>query len=95
MVGSLILLDNKHIFVNQLKMLKLPVDGSVVTRFVQFADWGNICGELLGAASKTIYEGRIEMAWIRKKSRSWLRIRLKSKENDILGRTSFRSSGES
>ncbi|MBA0857712.1 hypothetical protein Goshw_016028 [Gossypium schwendimanii] len=46
--------------------LGLPVDGSVVTGFVQSADWGAICGELLGMAPETIYGGWIEMAWIRK-----------------------------
>lgn len=48
--------------------LGLPVDGSVVTGFVQFADWGVVCGELLGSAPETIYRGWIEMAWIRKNS---------------------------
>ncbi|MBA0713866.1 hypothetical protein Golax_012869, partial [Gossypium laxum] len=46
--------------------LGLPVDGSIVTGFVQSADWGAICGELLGTAPETIYGGWIEMAWIRK-----------------------------
>ncbi|KAK5774903.1 hypothetical protein PVK06_042765 [Gossypium arboreum] len=48
--------------------LRLPVDGSVVTGSVQSADWGTVCGDLLGVASETIYGGQIEMTWIRKKS---------------------------
>ncbi|KAA3455992.1 serine/threonine-protein phosphatase 7 long form-like protein [Gossypium australe] len=43
--------------------LGLPMDGSVVTESVQSGDWRGVCGELLGSVSKTIYGGRIEMAW--------------------------------
>ncbi|MFQ6627077.1 hypothetical protein Gotur_005582, partial [Gossypium turneri] len=46
--------------------LWLPVDESVVTGSIQSADWGAVCGDILGAASEMIYGGRIEMAWIRK-----------------------------
>ncbi|MBA0797925.1 hypothetical protein Gohar_008575 [Gossypium harknessii] len=45
--------------------LGLSVDGSVLTRFVQSADWGAICYDLLGAISNNIYRGRIEMGWLR------------------------------
>ncbi|KAK5771486.1 hypothetical protein PVK06_047690 [Gossypium arboreum] len=44
----------------------LPVDGSVVTGSVKFADWGAVCLDLLGVILETIYGGQIEMAWIRK-----------------------------
>ncbi|MBA0702768.1 hypothetical protein Goari_022248, partial [Gossypium aridum] len=53
---------------SSIRRLGLPVDGSVVTGSVQFADWGVVCGELLGSAPETIYRGWIEMAWIRKNS---------------------------
>ncbi|MFQ6628586.1 hypothetical protein Gotur_007431 [Gossypium turneri] len=39
--------------------LGLSVDGSVLTRFVQSADWGAICYDLLGAISNNIY--RVEI----------------------------------
>ncbi|KAK5785873.1 hypothetical protein PVK06_040494 [Gossypium arboreum] len=45
--------------------LGLPVDGSTLTGFVQSADWGAICYDLLGAISDNIYEGRIEIGWLR------------------------------
>ncbi|MBA0753017.1 hypothetical protein Gogos_021016, partial [Gossypium gossypioides] len=45
--------------------LGLPVDGSVLTGSVQFADWGAICYDLLGAISDNIYGGWIEMGWLR------------------------------
>ncbi|MBA0794247.1 hypothetical protein Gohar_018597, partial [Gossypium harknessii] len=48
--------------------LGLSVDRLVVTGSVSFADWGVVCGELLGLAPETIYRGWIEMAWIRKNS---------------------------
>ncbi|MBA0763781.1 hypothetical protein Gotri_013190 [Gossypium trilobum] len=46
--------------------LWLPVEESVVTGSIQSADWGAVCGDILGATSEMIYGGRIEMAWIRK-----------------------------
>ncbi|MBA0672993.1 hypothetical protein Goklo_024857, partial [Gossypium klotzschianum] len=46
--------------------LWLPVDESVVTESIQSANWGAVCGDILGANSEMIYGGRIEMAWIRK-----------------------------
>ncbi|MBA0634327.1 hypothetical protein Godav_024499 [Gossypium davidsonii] len=42
------------------------VDGSVVIKSIQFADWVALCGDLLSVAPETIYGGRIEMNWIRK-----------------------------
>ncbi|KAH1046173.1 hypothetical protein J1N35_036957 [Gossypium stocksii] len=45
--------------------LGLPVDGSVVTESAQFADWGAVCYDLLGAISDNIYRGQIEMGWLR------------------------------
>ncbi|MBA0688219.1 hypothetical protein Goari_006022 [Gossypium aridum] len=42
------------------------VDGSVVIRSIQFANWVAVCGDLLSVAPETIYGGRIEMNWIRK-----------------------------
>ncbi|MBA0776737.1 hypothetical protein Gotri_011694 [Gossypium trilobum] len=62
----------------------LPVDRSIVTGFVQFADWGVVCLDLLGTVPETIYRGLIEMAW----------IRLNSKENDTLGRKNHPSKFE-
>ncbi|MBA0573542.1 hypothetical protein Golob_000812 [Gossypium lobatum] len=46
--------------------LGLLVDRSVVIKSIQFADWGAVCLNLLGAIPETIYGGRIEMAWTRK-----------------------------
>ncbi|MBA0748117.1 hypothetical protein Gogos_004969 [Gossypium gossypioides] len=45
--------------------LGLPVDGSVLTGSIQFADWGAICYDLLGANPDNIYGGRIEIGWLR------------------------------
>ncbi|MBA0753059.1 hypothetical protein Gogos_021108, partial [Gossypium gossypioides] len=45
--------------------LGLPVDGSALIGFVQSADWGAICYDLLGAIPDNIYGGRIEMGWLR------------------------------
>ncbi|XP_052876211.1 protein MAIN-LIKE 2-like [Gossypium arboreum] len=44
--------------------LGLPVDGYAVTGSVQFADWGAVCYELLGAISYNINRGQIEMGWL-------------------------------
>ncbi|MBA0656011.1 hypothetical protein Goklo_008416, partial [Gossypium klotzschianum] len=44
--------------------LGLPVDGSALTRFVQSADWGAICYDLLGEISDNIYGGWIEIGWL-------------------------------
>ncbi|MBA0622834.1 hypothetical protein Godav_008337 [Gossypium davidsonii] len=41
--------------------LGLLVDGSALTEFVQSADWGAVCYNLLGAILDNIYGGRIEM----------------------------------
>ncbi|MBA0742209.1 hypothetical protein Gogos_015288, partial [Gossypium gossypioides] len=41
--------------------LGLPVDGFVLIGSTQFADWGAICYDLLGAVLDNIYRGRIEM----------------------------------
>ncbi|MBA0856657.1 hypothetical protein Goshw_001277, partial [Gossypium schwendimanii] len=38
--------------------LGLPVDGSVLTRSVQYANWRVICYDLLGAILDNIYEVR-------------------------------------
>ncbi|MBA0749174.1 hypothetical protein Gogos_003132, partial [Gossypium gossypioides] len=65
---------------------------SVVTRLVYATDWRGTCGELLGLVSKRSYGGQIKMSWLRRKFGDWMRIPLKSKENDTLERTSFRSS---
>ncbi|MFQ6621820.1 hypothetical protein Gotur_001625 [Gossypium turneri] len=45
--------------------LGLPVDGSVLTESAQSIDWGAICYDLLGVIPDNIYEGRIEMGWLR------------------------------
>ncbi|KAK5826531.1 hypothetical protein PVK06_021455 [Gossypium arboreum] len=45
--------------------LGLPVDGSTLIGFVQFADWRVVCYDLLGAISDNIYRGRIEIGWLR------------------------------
>ncbi|MBA0624006.1 hypothetical protein Godav_009421 [Gossypium davidsonii] len=45
--------------------LGLPVDASTLTEFVQFSDWGAICYDLFGDIPDNIYEGRIEMGWLR------------------------------
>ncbi|MBA0860347.1 hypothetical protein Goshw_016773 [Gossypium schwendimanii] len=45
--------------------LRLPVDDSALTGFVQSADWGAVCYDLLGEILDNIYEGRIEMGWLR------------------------------
>ncbi|MBA0630489.1 hypothetical protein Godav_002587 [Gossypium davidsonii] len=41
------------------------MDGSALSRFVQSANWGAICYNLLGAIPDNIYGGRIEMNWLR------------------------------
>ncbi|KAK5838750.1 hypothetical protein PVK06_007487 [Gossypium arboreum] len=66
MTGELIRLDHKHISIEQMKMLQLGllVDGSVLTGSAQFADWGAICYDLLGAILDNIYEVRIEIGWL-------------------------------
>ncbi|MBA0624008.1 hypothetical protein Godav_009421, partial [Gossypium davidsonii] len=40
-------------------------DASTLTEFVQFSDWGAICYDLFGDIPDNIYEGRIEMGWLR------------------------------
>ncbi|MFQ6636676.1 hypothetical protein Gotur_013274 [Gossypium turneri] len=45
--------------------LRLPVDGSALTGFVQSVDWGAVCYDLLGANLDNIYGGQIEMGWLR------------------------------
>ncbi|MBA0849813.1 hypothetical protein Goshw_021003, partial [Gossypium schwendimanii] len=45
--------------------LGLSVDGSSLTRSVQFADWRAVCYDLLGAILDNIYGDRIEMGWLR------------------------------
>ncbi|KAH1031938.1 hypothetical protein J1N35_044112 [Gossypium stocksii] len=65
MAGRLIRLDDKHISVEQMKQLGLPVDGSVLIGSVQSTDWGAICYDLLGAIPDNIYRGQIEMGWLR------------------------------
>ncbi|MBA0726222.1 hypothetical protein Golax_002064, partial [Gossypium laxum] len=45
--------------------LGLPVDGSALTGSVQSADWGAVCYDLLGVILDNIYEGRIEIGWLR------------------------------
>ncbi|XP_017644174.1 serine/threonine-protein phosphatase 7 long form homolog [Gossypium arboreum] len=47
--------------------LRLLMDGSALTGFVQSADWGAICHDLLGAILDNIYGGRIEMGWLQDK----------------------------
>ncbi|MBA0716040.1 hypothetical protein Golax_014907 [Gossypium laxum] len=41
------------------------MDGFVLIGSTQFADWGAICYDLLGAILDNIYRGRIEMGWLR------------------------------
>ncbi|MBA0779927.1 hypothetical protein Gotri_004097, partial [Gossypium trilobum] len=45
--------------------LRLPVDGSVLTKSVQSADWRAICYDILGTILDNIYGGWIEMGWLR------------------------------
>ncbi|MBA0633816.1 hypothetical protein Godav_029675 [Gossypium davidsonii] len=45
--------------------LGLPVDGSALIESVQSTDWGAVCYDLLGVILNNIYEGRIEMSWLR------------------------------
>ncbi|MBA0817611.1 hypothetical protein Gohar_021532, partial [Gossypium harknessii] len=45
--------------------LGLLVDGSALTESVQSVDGGNICYDLLGTILDNIYEGQIEMGWLR------------------------------
>ncbi|MBA0850838.1 hypothetical protein Goshw_007870, partial [Gossypium schwendimanii] len=45
--------------------LGLRVDGSVLTKSIQFADWGAIYYDLLGVILNNIYGGQIEMGWLR------------------------------
>ncbi|KAG8493596.1 hypothetical protein CXB51_011785 [Gossypium anomalum] len=45
--------------------LGLLVDGVALTGSVQSADWGAIYYDLLGTISDNIYEGRIEIGWLR------------------------------
>ncbi|MBA0666554.1 hypothetical protein Goklo_002951, partial [Gossypium klotzschianum] len=44
--------------------LRLPMEGFILTRSVQSADWGAICYDLLGAILNNIYGGWIEMSWL-------------------------------
>ncbi|MBA0811118.1 hypothetical protein Gohar_003049, partial [Gossypium harknessii] len=45
--------------------LGLPMDGFILTGFTQSADWEVVCYDLLGAILNNIYEGQIEMGWLR------------------------------
>ncbi|MBA0631790.1 hypothetical protein Godav_000629 [Gossypium davidsonii] len=45
--------------------LELPVDGPALTESVQFANWGAVCYDLLGAIPDNIYGGQIEIGWLR------------------------------
>ncbi|XP_052485311.1 protein MAIN-LIKE 2-like isoform X2 [Gossypium raimondii] len=45
--------------------LGFPMDGLVVTGFVQSANWGTVCYELLVVVLEMITGGWIEMAWLR------------------------------
>ncbi|MBA0880370.1 hypothetical protein Goshw_000312 [Gossypium schwendimanii] len=45
--------------------LGLPMDRSALIGSVQFADRGAVCYDLLGAISDNIYEGRVEIGWLR------------------------------
>ncbi|MBA0568530.1 hypothetical protein Golob_006022 [Gossypium lobatum] len=45
--------------------LGLPVDGPVLTESAQSANWRAICYDLLGVIPDNIYEGQIEMGWLR------------------------------
>ncbi|MBA0788204.1 hypothetical protein Gotri_028155, partial [Gossypium trilobum] len=45
--------------------LGLSVDGPALIGSVQFADWGVVCYDLLGAILDNIYGGRIKMGWLR------------------------------
>ncbi|KAH1039958.1 hypothetical protein J1N35_041701 [Gossypium stocksii] len=51
--------------------LKLPVDGPVVTRSVVTSDWRDVCQQLLGSVSNTIYGVKIDMNWL-KRNFGWL-----------------------
>ncbi|MBA0861638.1 hypothetical protein Goshw_029906 [Gossypium schwendimanii] len=57
--------------------LRLPVDGFALTGFVQSADWGVVCYDLLGVILDNIYRGRIEIGWLRDTFLSQKMIRLK------------------
>ncbi|MBA0613423.1 hypothetical protein Godav_013862 [Gossypium davidsonii] len=41
------------------------MDGSVLTKSAQSADWGATCYDLLGAILDNIYRGQIEIGWLR------------------------------
>ncbi|KAH1055782.1 hypothetical protein J1N35_033847 [Gossypium stocksii] len=45
--------------------LGLSVDGSILTKSVQFVNWGAICHDILGVILDNIYRGRIKMSWLR------------------------------
>ncbi|KAG8489180.1 hypothetical protein CXB51_017233 [Gossypium anomalum] len=45
--------------------IRLSVDGAALTGFVQSADWGALCSDLLGAILDNIYGGWIEMSCLR------------------------------
>ncbi|KAH1047624.1 hypothetical protein J1N35_038408 [Gossypium stocksii] len=85
--------DECNIILENMQLqLGLPVDRSIVTGSVYTIDWRGVCGELLGLVSERIYGGQIKMSWLRRNFGDWMRIPLKSKQNDMLERTSFRSS---
>ncbi|KAG8490842.1 hypothetical protein CXB51_014052 [Gossypium anomalum] len=46
-------------------LLGLPMDGSILIGFVQSADWGAICYNILSVIPYNIYGGRIKMGWLR------------------------------
>lgn len=41
------------------------MDGSVLTRSTQSANWGTICYDLLSTIPDNIYGGQIEIGWLR------------------------------
>ncbi|MBA0664349.1 hypothetical protein Goklo_004370, partial [Gossypium klotzschianum] len=68
--------------------LKLSVDGSVLTKSVQSADWRAICYDLLGTIPDNIYGGWIEMGWLRD---TFSEPENDSTEVEMFGHTSLRS----
>ncbi|KAK5845018.1 hypothetical protein PVK06_001170 [Gossypium arboreum] len=42
------------------------MDGPVMTGSVHTADWRGVCAELLEKVLEMIFEGRIEMGWLRR-----------------------------
>ncbi|KAH1055493.1 hypothetical protein J1N35_033558 [Gossypium stocksii] len=46
--------------------LELPMDGLVVNGSVVIANWRDVCEQLLGRVSNTIYGGQIYMNWLKR-----------------------------